>query len=146
VAATFTAVAVTFALAAVSVALTAVSMTVTLAAVPVTVAFMAVIALAIVAGVGRGRRRSPRPLASAGVGAIRIVAAPAVGEPAGATFLAVPGDFRCDLRRIFQADRSRMCIIGKVLRERMGLRSGRHAKGDGRRGSKRCKEAFHGIS
>ena len=107
-----------------------------------------VIALAIIASVGRRRRRSPRPLASAGVGAIRVVAAPAVGEPAGTAFLTVQGDLRCGLRcglrRVLQA--GRMCIIGKVLREGMGLRCRRHAQGDRRRGSKCCKKAFHGIS
>jgi hypothetical protein len=139
-----------------SVALTAMAMTVALAAVSVTVAFVAmtmvaaVIVFAIIVCVGRRRRRRPRPLASAGVGAIRIVAAPAVGEPAGTAFLAVPGelrrDLRCGLRRVLQAGGSRKLIIGKVLREGIGLRVGRHAQGDRRRGSKCCNEAFHCIS
>jgi hypothetical protein len=150
----------TVTLAAMSVALTAMSMsmtvTVTLTAVPVTVAFVAVtfvavIALTIIVGVGRRRRRRrPRPIASAGVGAIRIVTAPAVGEPAGTIFLTMPSDLRRDLgrefRRIFQAAGSGNLIIRKVFREGIGLRVGRHAQGDRRRGSKCCNEAFHCIS
>jgi hypothetical protein len=139
-----------------AVAFTAVAVTFALAAVSVTVAFMAVTmvaavtVLAIIVCLGGWRRRRPRPLASAGEGAIRIVAASAVGEPAGTAFLAVPGELRrdllCGLRRVLQAGGSRKLIIGKVLREGIGLRCGRHAQGDRRRGSKCCKKAFHCIS